>query len=237
MDLVYILGNGSKWNNNEIKYSLRSVQKYVKGFRKIFIVGEKPDFINGFTHIPFSDDMSLNKERRIMEKISFVCKQKQISSNFLFFNDDFFFLKKISVIKFPYYQKGELGKAFQKRTISDPYRMSLENTFDVLESNKHESTHFDVHAPIIYNKSKFLKVMSQYDWEIPHGYVIKSLYANTLGIEGPYMSDCKISRQLTCSEILSLIDGRLLFTTGERINESMMQVLAELYPKKSKYEK
>ena len=30
MDIVYCLGNGSKWDNNELRYSLRSVERYCK---------------------------------------------------------------------------------------------------------------------------------------------------------------------------------------------------------------
>ncbi len=42
IDLVYILGKGSKWSDNEIRFSLRSIEKYFD-YRKIFIIGEKPE--------------------------------------------------------------------------------------------------------------------------------------------------------------------------------------------------
>ena len=44
MDIVYILGNGSKFNNEEIRYSLRSLEKFVN-FDRVFIVGECPKFL------------------------------------------------------------------------------------------------------------------------------------------------------------------------------------------------
>ena len=46
IDVVYILGDGSKWGNNEIKYSLRSLEKYGKNIRDVYICGNKPYFVN-----------------------------------------------------------------------------------------------------------------------------------------------------------------------------------------------
>ena len=40
MDVVYILGKGSVWKDNEIRYSLRSIEKHLTGFDRVFIVGQ-----------------------------------------------------------------------------------------------------------------------------------------------------------------------------------------------------
>jgi hypothetical protein len=45
-NLLYILGSGSKWQNNEIRYSIRSAEKYVGNLGRVFIVGEFPKFLS-----------------------------------------------------------------------------------------------------------------------------------------------------------------------------------------------
>ena len=53
MDVVYILGTGSTSNDNEIRYSLRSIEKYLIGFNVVYIVGECPKFLKGIIHLDF----------------------------------------------------------------------------------------------------------------------------------------------------------------------------------------
>ena len=56
VDIVIPLGNGCIWDdNNELKYALRSVQKHLKGFGDVIIVGQKPKWIKNIIHIPCDD--------------------------------------------------------------------------------------------------------------------------------------------------------------------------------------
>jgi hypothetical protein len=70
VDIVYPLAEGlSHFRNQELKYSLRSVEKYVTGFRNIYLIGFKPPFINDkIIHVMQEDHPYHCKERRIMEK-------------------------------------------------------------------------------------------------------------------------------------------------------------------------
>ena len=45
IDIVYALGSGSKWDNNELRYSLRSLEKNFLDLRNIYIVGTFPHFL------------------------------------------------------------------------------------------------------------------------------------------------------------------------------------------------
>ena len=48
VDLVYPLNKlCSHWRNQELRYSLRSVEKFVKNYRNIYIIGDKPKYLNG----------------------------------------------------------------------------------------------------------------------------------------------------------------------------------------------
>ena len=67
ISVVYPLGTGSKWQNNELRYSLRSLSK-ISGIGDVFIVGEKPDWVRNVIHIPCKD-VPFRKEYSIYTKI------------------------------------------------------------------------------------------------------------------------------------------------------------------------
>ena len=57
MTVVYVLGTGSKWKNYELLYSLRSIEKNLKGFTDVVIVGELPSWIQNVIHIPLTSSV------------------------------------------------------------------------------------------------------------------------------------------------------------------------------------
>ena len=46
MDVLYILGNGSPFYNDELKYSLRTLERFGSNIDRLILVGEKPSFLN-----------------------------------------------------------------------------------------------------------------------------------------------------------------------------------------------
>jgi hypothetical protein len=45
MDILYYIGSGSRHNNDELRYSLRSLDAHCKDVDKVWIVGNKPRFL------------------------------------------------------------------------------------------------------------------------------------------------------------------------------------------------
>lgn len=94
-DLVFVVGNGSKYNNVELRIALRSVARYVP-HRKIFLVGAKPDWVNYdlVTHIPAEDPYKDGlKDRNIWHKVMLAVADERVSERFLFCSDDQFVTK------------------------------------------------------------------------------------------------------------------------------------------------
>jgi hypothetical protein len=119
----------------------------------------------------------------------------------------------------------------------DTYYESLKNTVAALESKGHGTLHFDIHTPIIYNKKLFNEVMAEYDWSIPYGYAIKSLYANTLNLPGEQIGDMKISRPYAVPKIKRLLEDRTFFSVSPKgLNQHMKTFLKYQFPDKSRYE-
>lgn len=236
MDIVYALGQGSIWNNNEIKYSLRSVQKHLTGFRDVYIIGILPEFLQGVKFIPF-DDIQQNKESNIYKKILRACEEQSISDDFLFINDDHFLLQDFEIDKFPYYCKGTMEGLLLRNKRGGYFRHVARTCRAMREKNK-PTFYFDSHMPIVYNKQKFINITSQYDWSGKVAYVIKSLYCNSLEISPVMERDYKINKLCLAQELQQLITSAKVFSIGNlAINEQLRIVLDQLYPEASRWEK
>ncbi len=238
IDIVYPIGNGSRWDNNELRYSLRSVQKYLSNVGRVHIVGELPDFIHAVNYIPFQD-IHRWKETRIALKILKACQADYIGENFLFMNDDHFLLRPFDAEAFPYFMKETIATTAQNRRFNDAYRKSLVNSYMALTKNNFLTHNFDVHCPIIYNKKQFSAMMAMYDWdETNYSFIIKSMYCNTFGIPGVPCSDLKINNPLDHCQLTDIIRGREFFSIGDRaVNSDLLMLMENLYPEPSIYEK
>jgi hypothetical protein len=238
IDIVYALGTGSTWDNNELRYSLRSIEKHLKNYNRVFIIGECPGWIQNVIHIPHSDGDG--HERNIMNKIKRACQIEDISDFFMFLNDDHFFLQDMNAMSYPYFYNTSLVNKIAARR-DDYYRKVLYYTWCAFRDET--SYNFDIHCPILYNKHKFPEVMNYYDWD-KYEFVIKSLYCNHLGIEGVQMEDCKIGGRMASWQLEKKIKDRHIFSIGDKClqpypgeqESSVKTLLRELFPNKSKYE-
>ena len=96
---------------------------------------------------------------------------------------------------------------------------------------------YDIHRPCLYRKDFFPEVMSRYDWRKPYGYVIKSLYFNSIGVKGVSSYDLKISAQVPFHRLRKTVEGQDIFSIGDRAIGLPMKKLLDLYfSEKSKFE-
>jgi hypothetical protein len=236
IDIVIPLGRGSNWQDNEIRFCLRGIEKHIAEPR-VFIIGHKPAFIQGVSHYQMDDVQNhKQKEANIHRKIMLACNLSELSERFLFMNDDHFLLAELNK-DFPAYYDGTLSDRIDSRTKRDSYFSSLVNTEAVLKSKKKQTKYYDIHYPVFYQKSKYISLVGSADWGVDYGYTIKSLYANQSGIRGKEMTDCKLFSAKTVVEIKSYLSGKPCFSIGDgAINGALMAVMSNLYPKKSRYE-
>ncbi|HEY5391442.1 MAG TPA: hypothetical protein VIJ57_04965 [Hanamia sp.] len=251
--LIPLMHQGSKHDNIELRFCLRSIEKHLKDYGNIYIIGEKPDWIKNIIHIPFEDSTD-NKQRawNIYRKILAGCKYRcehfeqtrylvkesidQLSDNFLYVNDDHYLLTDYKAGEFPYYHRGLINLK------------SLENNHAQVEQSKNtykifgqKFYDFDVHCPILFNKNLFEIIFNKLN-NIDYGYLVKSLYMNH-PIDTTYWIPCedlKFRERIMMKEsIYQALEGRDWFSIGDRAlleGSKMIEVLNELYPKKSIYE-
>lgn len=242
MDVVYPLGPQTKWGHNEIRYSLRSLHKHAKdGFDRVHIIGEKPSFFDysKVVHHAFKPEARLAKELRIWEKIVYACNQKEISEDFFFMNDDYFFLEDFELKTYPYYHKGDLKDfswaSLPINEIKSGYDRKSKRTLDVLQKLGCTTWMFDIHRPNRVNKSRFLKAYSDLKKYIRldehHGngsLLINTTYCNYSKYEGVYAEDLKINTP-------EFEDPKgQVFSIGDRAyGNRLFEFLKATYPQKS----
>lgn len=235
--IVIPLGKGSHWRNNELRYCLRSFEKYLSNIGDVIIVGELPDWITNVTHIEAKDNPDENfKERNIYEKILIACGYHGVSDDFLFANDDHILLSPFDINAFPYFFKEDLWEYAKRNLGNESYHRTLANTISYLVPRGIEPRNFDTHVPIIYNKDKFLK-LQQLNWDEIGGYAIKSMYCNLNGVGGVYNEDVKCGSMGQDKEWLQArIGDKKYFSLTHYVASDMREILRELFPNKSKYE-
>lgn len=234
IDLVYILGSGSRWNDNEIRYSLRSMQRHLRFFNRVFIVGRLPEFLTNVIHIPAEDDGN-SKEHNICRKIAVACRDVRVSRRFLMCNDDHFLLTPHVAPAFPFYYDGELQALLSRTDRTKPYGIAISNTIKHLTGCRLKN--YDVHCPVVYNKTDFLNYLTGPNWSDLAGYLIKSIYCNKAGVPGEAINDIKIDGGYDCRYYEGWIHGRPWFSTGHRIDfDEMGKLMEKIFPVKSIYE-
>jgi hypothetical protein len=233
MTIAYILGDGSRHNNLELRLSLRSVETHLKPER-VIVCGHDPGFLS--KSVEYIQNFPAKKENDaawgIKENLLALCNHPSTPDTFICYNDDYFALQPIK--DFPYYHKGELRDAME-RIGSGIFYGHLLATAVVLEKKKLPTKHFDGHWPIVYDKQKLKKIIEEQDWAVPLGPTIRSLYCNTLGIEGEYAEDVKANRP---QDWPVFCEGKSMISVGdESFDGNCRKYLLSLHELKSKYEK
>ena len=237
ISIVIPLGKGSWWGNNELKYCLRAVEKHLKNYGEIFIIGELPPWLTNVYHINAKDgDDVIFKERNIYNKINVAIGCHMVTDNFLFMNDDHILLSDFDAPMFPTYIKEDLMTYVDRNRENHEYRTTLVNTITFLRPQGYAEDNYDTHCPIIYNKEKFKK-LSKVNWDAHFGYGIKSLYGNINNIPSVFHHDIKCGSIGQEKDWLQKrIKGALFMSLTHFVNADMRQILEEMLPDKSKYE-
>lgn len=227
IDIVYTLKPDPRSRNKQLIYSLRSVEKYLRGYGRVFVIGIDPG-LRDVTHIP-AGDLEF-PAMNIKNKLVIACNTPEISEDFLYMADDYYFLKEQSIQEHPTYSSGLLFDL--ARIQKTAYKEYVLHTARVLDGG----VNYNVHAPMPYNKYKFLSAVTQFEWE-GLGYLVKSLYGNIHKVESTALADLKIGRDIPVEEMKAKLVGRPVFSTGkEWESKNISALLAELYPEKSKFE-
>ncbi len=224
IDLVYIVGTGSHWEDNELRYSMRSVERHLKGVGKVWIVGHVPEWLDNIHEIKMADiSQGYEPEFNVMTKLKRAAESYYLSEDFLFMNDDFFFLSDMNATEIPYFYDGTIQDWLAKRSL-DRYGHCANNTLKELNKLNRPTKNFELHYPMVFNKEVLGNMLPA-----KHSLTIRSLYANMMSIEGVQSDDCKSDRP-------PLPDAKF-YSTKPKVNIDVQKFLLESFPNPSKYER
>jgi hypothetical protein len=239
LDVLIPLGSGSKWQNNELRYCLRSIEKFASSFDRIFVIGDDPGFLSDQVQFRKVAEPPINKQARIANKIFWAFQQTDISNDAALFNDDYVLSAPVDLSKIRAGQRGGLRAAAERQGDAS-YKTCLQLTAEALEAVNLPALHYDLHAPMIIAGDRFLALKP---WWIEsanstHGYVVKSVYANNvLPFVGPHVRDCKLRSQLI-TDIDSFVNGRAWFSYSDAALTPLLKGwLIARFPEKSRFEK
>ncbi|MGD1848800.1 MAG: hypothetical protein ACFB10_25700 [Salibacteraceae bacterium] len=177
MDAVFPLSNGSKWNDNELRYTLRSLHQNFTPLNKIWIVGgHLPAWIKNARHLPFADPYRSSKDANLITAIIIACLEPDLSDDFLFMSDDQMLLRPLNPSDFRPYWVEDMQQI--RNWGKSKWQMSLRSTYDHLSVEKLPTYNYEGHVPYIFNKHRFPRLMLNHDFGYGYGYTINTLYHN-----------------------------------------------------------
>ena len=97
--ILYVIGNGSRNNNQELKWSLRSLDKYVVDDIQPVIVGTVPEWFKG--DAVECQDPTDRKAKNIEHKIEVAIDKKLVEGRFQVSSDDHFWMRPVQLEKLP----------------------------------------------------------------------------------------------------------------------------------------
>jgi len=240
MDILYILGKGSRWNNSEIRYSLRSLNKYGQNIRKVYVCGFDAGFFSDeITFIPCDDPYGF-AHKNIMYKINHAIEHSDIGEEFLLSSDDHFIVRDTDFDNFPYYKKGELKIAYAKnstywKSLGDTYKLLREEGLTTSMCNPHCNTHFSRTA---WEETKSIRERAIC---YPYGCEINCIMGNwfrSKGKELTHYRDVKVKSFQNEEELLEQIGDNHCFSIYDSaIDCGIGKYLNKLFPSPCKYEK
>lgn len=249
INIVIPLGKGSVWDdNNELRYCLRSIEKYAINYKNIIIIGEYPNWIKNVIHIPCQDDGNIISKNILYKILKYTQSDLFLDDYFILFNDDYFLTKELNCKTYPLYYSKDLKEAASIRPENEDYNEYLYSTRKVLSSQGLNTRNYDIHYPLIINKSIFNKVYNKFKlfWDINTKLLIKSTYCNYMQDKSfdKEIEDCKIRGQVHVNDFSSLAYSSYdaiqkgMFSTGDLIlnNNEIRNEIRFLYPDESKYE-
>ena len=237
IDVVVPLSRGSVWQDNELRYALRSVERNLAGLRRVYIVGHRPDWLRSIIHLP-ADDLDRNKDANIIEKILLACEQPELSQRFLFLSDDQVLLEPCWPADFGPFYAGD-ARALGGRSRSR-WRRRLLRTGQQLAAAGLPSANYDLHVPTVMEREMARAVFAQWEDCIKDGMCVCTLYHNAAGGTSCSLGNTRARFETPRYDAVAIqqaLRGRRFLQYNDRgLTPAFRQVLADLFPEKSSFE-
>lgn len=248
MDILYVVGTGSIWGNNELRYSLRSIEKNGINVRNVYIVGYIPRWINRKTVrcMELQDRTKVKHYNILNAIIAGATYFEDLGTEFLYSSDDHFYLRPTDFDNYPIFRKRELISKLDPNDGCPIYHTTLVSTYKLLKEYKltthnfawHGNTHF--RRDILTIDSRFREICKKAN-TMPEGCEPTCLMLNYLLSVEPFewvnRPDIKLKHDCTIEDVENLAKSRECCSSVPAIGGSgLHDYLYREFPNKSKYE-
>ncbi|HWV99921.1 MAG TPA: hypothetical protein VNZ64_09540 [Candidatus Acidoferrum sp.] len=257
MDALYIFKHSAN-DDFEIRYSLRSVEQYAPYIKKVWIYGDKPNFISDETslieHVPHeATSRMLGVKTPVTNFFLLLLLSSLIpdlSFEYLFFCDDFYFLKNHPV------EEARKDRYLQDLSLTTVrgrglWRDALWRTHDLLIRLGYTAYNFETHTPAYLTRKR---VMAAYcDFKdfvtedrfygllgltaiLNHAYKLEKMSLTKLSDEN---SRCGFwGKPPSYEKVVQQAEDKTFFNFDDpAFGESIRKFLMERFPERSRYEK
>lgn len=194
VDAVFVIGTGTKDNNEELRYALRSIDRYCPFIRDVYICGTCPSWVDrsAVKFLPWPDRFSHAKDANIIDKLRHACEQAGMARRVLFCSDDQFvtrtctwndfaprWLRKYDPRDTYYTDRKRVWHTRLGKTLSREYARRKEGGLD-LGGIYYWEPH--IWSPI--DRDLFLEYATWCDYEHRDDTITQTGYYNFVGTEG-----------------------------------------------------
>lgn len=173
MDIVYVVKDSAY--NDELRYSLRSVEKNFP-HNRVWFYGGKPIGVHPDRQV-IVHQIWHTKWDNVRNMLRMIADNEEITDDFVLFNDDFFVMKPVKTLP-PYKWKSMESICkwveSQNRDRASTYTKNLRAVARELEEFQLPTDNYVLHLPMVFNKKKLLNVLDVF----PNTKSPRSVYGN-----------------------------------------------------------
>lgn len=246
IDVVYILRKKEYTLQKRIEkemenltYSLRSIDKHLRGVRNVYVIG------NGVSHIINKSVIAIDKtnlftqnRNEVIQTVKFIEENKAVTK-FILMSENTFLTSDMDAFDVPYLYNGKLNEENVSVGITPK---ALENTYELLRYARLPLNNYEFNSPMLMDVNHLKKIFGYFNLApFSEGVCLRSLYANFQSKRNsffvPFVIDKEKSIKLDLNFAMSILEKRRMFTVNDSCySVNIMQLLYKLYPNKSRWE-
>jgi hypothetical protein len=242
VDAVFVVGKGSSYGDEELRYALRSLEYNCKFVRNVYICGECPTWVDvsKVRHLQWPDRFKHAKDANIIDKLRHACEMKGIAKNILFCSDDQFQTKGCSWDDFSprylrRYSSDDPWYIAQGRIWHNRLRKTLER-----EVQRRKDVGLDVSSVFYYqphiwmqiDRDTFLAYAKWCDYAHRDDTIIASGYFNYAGVEGKANFDHVFMGSFDSAEVPAVRHVAYHDVSYRKA----IEIMRKLFPRPSRFE-
>ena len=233
--IVYPLKKSSVGDSDEIKYSLRSLEKHLKDPFDVTIIGYKPKWldITKVKYIP--SDETDNKENNILTSYLMAVN---MYSEFVVFHDDYFLNNDVyyeDLKQTRYLQDFHNVKQFGPRK----FQQGLKLCFEEVTEAGYRGLNYCTHTPMYFKSDIVKQVVDKFDLLNRYFVSFESYYYNFIKAEktAKQVDDVKVARYNAKLFRDKDAEGKLFVNFDEKgMLSGIYNYIMRKFPEKSKFE-